>query len=448
MAAVPGSTSSTTSSAAIPHFDAGLYESALATLAQPQRPPRYPGIALLASVAVFFLSAMRSHSLWAVVVLVGVLAFHEAGHVVAMRALGYRDIRVLFLPFLGALSIGEEPAPDAWKTAVVALAGPLPGIVVGGVAALVDPASYWLQDVWRTLLLVNGFNLLPLSFLDGGRLAQALLFTRTPGLGVLFAAASTLGLAVLGWTRESWLLFVVAMIALLMTRSAYRVAREAAALRDAAAAGDASTLWKEMAPRVFEAALRLTPLRRRRLGTVAAKMREIARGAVAIPVPRGLALAVASIWAAGLACSYSLGEIDGPRWRTVALPGLQAEMPGRANCTPDERLPQTVCATATRDWRAYALSFTRIPDGTPADPDEFLNRVSNRQILNESRFAIDAWRCREMHTNDGKDTVTRLCVAGDRLLAMSSTLLKQRERSVRDDTRFFASARLMPGDAK
>ena len=62
-----------------------------------------------------------------VAVLVGALLFHEGGHYVAMRAFGYRNLRMFFIPFFGAAVSGLNPRAAGWQKALVALAGPLPG---------------------------------------------------------------------------------------------------------------------------------------------------------------------------------------------------------------------------------------------------------------------------------------------------------------------------------
>src|SRR5215475_12594763 len=63
-------------------------------------------------------------------ILIGVLLFHELGHFAAMKAFGYTDLKIFFIPFFGAAVSGHASGIAPWKRAVVALAGPVPGIVV------------------------------------------------------------------------------------------------------------------------------------------------------------------------------------------------------------------------------------------------------------------------------------------------------------------------------
>ncbi|MEM9828725.1 MAG: site-2 protease family protein, partial [Planctomycetota bacterium] len=72
-----------------------------------------------------------------VLLLVPILLVHELGHFIAMRCLGYRDVRMFFIPLLGAAVTGRQYGISGWKKGLVSLAGPLPSIVMGaGLAAL------------------------------------------------------------------------------------------------------------------------------------------------------------------------------------------------------------------------------------------------------------------------------------------------------------------------
>jgi Zn-dependent protease len=116
------------------------------------------------------------------VILLAVVLFHELGHFLAMRALGYRNVHMMALPLVGGVTMGYDANPDAAKKAWMSLMGPLPGIVVGWamVASLFmldlssDTSSLLYTAAWVTLL-INYLNILPVPPLDGGHVVQSLL---------------------------------------------------------------------------------------------------------------------------------------------------------------------------------------------------------------------------------------------------------------------------------
>ena len=140
---------------------------------------------LFATSVVLFL--LLGGTLWnqhfALVLLV-VIAFHEAGHYLAMRAFGYRNVQMLMLPLVGGVTLGVERTPSAAQRAWMSLMGPLPGIVLGWVLF----GFTGLNPLVTTLLVVNYLNVLPLPPLDGSRIVQALLPARWTGLQAIFVA--------------------------------------------------------------------------------------------------------------------------------------------------------------------------------------------------------------------------------------------------------------------
>src|SRR5688572_17778975 len=143
-------------------------------------------VSLVAFGAVGFTQWKWSWKMLALVV--AVLLFHELGHYAAMRLFGYRNLKMLFIPFFGAAVIGRHYNVAGWKKAVVSLMGPVPGILLGiavGVAGMVmgKPALYPAAGI---LLALNAFNLLPVLPLDGGWVMHTLYFSRSTVLDVIF----------------------------------------------------------------------------------------------------------------------------------------------------------------------------------------------------------------------------------------------------------------------
>lgn len=165
--------------------------------------------------------------------LIPILLFHELGHYLAMRIFRYRNVRMFFIPFFGAAVSGTNYNAPGWKKAIVALMGPVPGIVLGaglGIAGIVLHHDLLIKAA-LLLLILNGSNLLPVLPLDGGRIVQTLLFSRHYAADIIFraaAAAALIGIAALGGGR----FFLILGIAMLLgIPLAWRLGRIAAELK-------------------------------------------------------------------------------------------------------------------------------------------------------------------------------------------------------------------------
>ena len=140
--------------------------------------------------------------------LVATLALHEAGHYLAMRRFDYSNLRVFFVPFLGAAVSGHHAQARAWQRVVIYLAGPVPGLLLG-VALLATVfngtagAMPALLPFALLLVVINYLNLLPLEPLDGGRIVSLLLFARHPRARALAFAAGLAGLFALALVTAS-----------------------------------------------------------------------------------------------------------------------------------------------------------------------------------------------------------------------------------------------------
>ena len=128
---------------------------------------------------------------------VALLFIHEMGHVVALRMMGIKATAPMFIPFMGAF-IGMKQMPkDAFAEALMAFGGPFLGtlgaIGCAGVGMLTgNPFWYALAT---TGFLLNLFNLLPISPLDGGRIIGVI----SPKLWIL-GLIGAVGLFYLTWS--------------------------------------------------------------------------------------------------------------------------------------------------------------------------------------------------------------------------------------------------------
>ena len=141
-----------------------------------------------------FIWFMRDSGPLVVAVIAGVLLFHEMGHFVAMKALGYENMNVFFVPFLGAAVSGRARKPGGWRAGVVSLAGPVPGLLLAAVLLPQAAGHPLVRAVVFGLVFINALNLLPFVPLDGGRLMNTVLFSRHRYLEMIGTLVGVIGL--------------------------------------------------------------------------------------------------------------------------------------------------------------------------------------------------------------------------------------------------------------
>jgi Zn-dependent protease len=133
---------------------------------------------------------------------------HESGHAVAMRQQGLRAGAPVFIPFVGAIIAMKDLPRNAHVEAVVGIGGPLLGTLGAMVCLLVGwlTGSLFWYALASTGFLINLFNLIPISPLDGGRIVGVI--SRW-----LWVAGYAIGIVVLIVTRSP-LLFLILVIGL------------------------------------------------------------------------------------------------------------------------------------------------------------------------------------------------------------------------------------------
>ncbi len=231
---------------AILHLLAGTPDPALVarSLDSDARKPAERGWAASGWSAVLFLAGFVVFLGWAdAVALLAVVFVHEAGHFVAMRLLGYRDPRIYFVPFLGAVTTGGLPIEEqrAVRRAIVALAGPVPSLVVALVFCFflplfpIEGETTILQRTWLYAIGLNYLNLLPLAPLDGGKVVDTLVLHRWPWARVAFALLSG-GVVVLVAVRaNSLVMFAFGLVLVVVAASGIRRVRLDTLLQNALA---------------------------------------------------------------------------------------------------------------------------------------------------------------------------------------------------------------------
>jgi Zn-dependent protease len=107
---------------------------------------------------------------------VALLFVHEIGHVIQLRREGVKSSAPMFVPFLGAVISAKSLGRNALAEARVGLAGPVLGTIGAGLVALTAgfTHAHLLSALAYTGFLLNLFNLIPVTPLDGGRAMAAM----------------------------------------------------------------------------------------------------------------------------------------------------------------------------------------------------------------------------------------------------------------------------------
>ncbi len=157
--------------------------------------------AILGSFILFVVTSTNYFGTQTLILFIAALILHEGGHLLAMKLCGYRDASLLFLPFLGAVATARKDDATLTQRFCVALAGPLPGLILGVLLAIIfKDVSYstWIKQASWILICLNLFNLLPIYPLDGGQIIDILLFSRFPYSDVVFKTFGAVIISILG----------------------------------------------------------------------------------------------------------------------------------------------------------------------------------------------------------------------------------------------------------
>jgi len=154
---------------------------------------------------------------WFAVGFVVLIFIHECGHLVVARRFGLKVGAPVFIPFMGAFIALKEAPRNAWIEASVGIGGPIFGAAGAALCEVAFQATGepLLRALAYTGFFLNLFNLMPVGFLDGGRIATAL----SPWLWVI-------GLAIVGvmaFKHPNFILIMIIVASLPRLWSLFRV---------------------------------------------------------------------------------------------------------------------------------------------------------------------------------------------------------------------------------
>ncbi|HXO58503.1 MAG TPA: site-2 protease family protein [Candidatus Acidoferrum sp.] len=154
------------------------------------------------------------------------ILIHESGHVVVARIMGLPVTLPVMIPFLGAfVSMKQQPRTVAQES-IMAIGGPVLGSIAAGLcyAGYLSMPDSSTGQLLRALayfgFLINLFNLIPLTPLDGGRVTS--LLSKWFNVAGLFIAAGLLLFETQTGTSVSPVLFLVLIFGAFSTWQRFR----------------------------------------------------------------------------------------------------------------------------------------------------------------------------------------------------------------------------------
>lgn len=178
------------------------------------------------------------HSFVMLLIITGIVVIHELGHFFAMKFFRYKDLGIFFIPLLGAYVSGSKREVSQKESAIILLAGPLPGILIGVICHVLwehNPSLYIgpvsLDRVGLLFMLLNLINLLPVYPLDGGQLLNRVFLDEEGWISRIFVILSAGLLIWVAWSLYSssgqpfyfiLFLFPLMMLLRLQTDSKYK----------------------------------------------------------------------------------------------------------------------------------------------------------------------------------------------------------------------------------
>lgn len=135
------------------------------------------------------------------IILMAAIGFHECCHLLAAKRMGLKTGGIEFIPFVGALSYVLEKYKTYAQQAFVVLAGP----IGGGLFAVITYVIFYITKIpafgtaAKLMTWINLFNLLPLSFLDGGQVMNTITFSINEKLGIVLKVVSTIVAVIVIW---------------------------------------------------------------------------------------------------------------------------------------------------------------------------------------------------------------------------------------------------------
>jgi stage IV sporulation protein FB len=181
----------------------------------------------LVSLGLYLVLGYYIFKRWEMLLLItAIVIIHEMGHFIAMKYYRYNELGIFFIPLLGAYVSGSKREVSQKESAVILLAGPLPGILIGigfHLFYLQNPylmlADISYERIAQLFIFLNIINLLPIYPLDGGQLLNRVFLDEEGWLSKVFVFLSAALMVWLAWKLEFWLLLIFPVMMMLRLQS-------------------------------------------------------------------------------------------------------------------------------------------------------------------------------------------------------------------------------------
>ena len=150
------------------------------------------------------------------VIIIFSLVIHEYGHIWAMRAVGIPTKGFYLIPFVGGAAVPERAFASRLEEHFVAIAGPVFGLaqaaLIYGLFVFYQHPFFGAVAAWIAVL--NLFNMIPITPLDGGRIIKSATMSVAPGVGMTVLMLGIFaGIGMMFWLK-SWVLGLVVLVSL------------------------------------------------------------------------------------------------------------------------------------------------------------------------------------------------------------------------------------------
>jgi len=116
-------------------------------------------------------------------ILMVTLIIHEYGHIFALDLLNIPNLGFFPIPFIGGVTIFPREKVESFKNSfIIALLGPVIGAAFAGLTIIGYSMTHWnwLGGAAIVMIVINLFNLIPTSTLDGGVMYDAIVSGFSP----------------------------------------------------------------------------------------------------------------------------------------------------------------------------------------------------------------------------------------------------------------------------